>query len=357
MYYPEQRAISPYTTIQREVLLPDEASAAVRVNEGKRVDIRDVVAQGIISNGFVIIDAAKFFGLRSPDKLEKLMQVNMRDLVNVDDVLAGKNPRRGKRLFSPVRGIVARVADGRIVLQKAPTVVDLEAGVRGKIMQVRPGRGVVIESMGARVQGVWGNNRNVIATMRLGPKGDLAAMGGDSLERRFTGSIILLKHPITHASLNMMTEQGFAGIIAPSMDPTLRPMVLNMSTAVLLTEGFGDMQMSGPTFGLLSEFDGNQVTLDAAMPGRWETRTPEIVINVPSGDRQPSRPNPRLALKKGMTVRLMREPHRGAIGEIMDLPESRVLLDNGLRAMCAQVQLVAGGQVNVPLANLEVLGR
>jgi len=58
-----------------------------------------------------------------------------------------------------------------------------------------------------------------------------------------------------------------------------------------------------------------------------------------------------------MTVRMLREPNMGQTGRILDLPKSPILLDNGLRVLCAQVELVAGEQLYVPLANLEVLSR
>jgi len=56
-------------------------------------------------------------------------------------------------------------------------------------------------------------------------------------------------------------------------------------------------------------------------------------------------------------VRMIREPYMGQTGIILDLPKAPVLLDNGLRVPCAQVELVAGDKLFVPLANLEVLGR
>jgi hypothetical protein len=58
-----------------------------------------------------------------------------------------------------------------------------------------------------------------------------------------------------------------------------------------------------------------------------------------------------------MEIRLKRDPNMGTTGKIVDLPESPILLDNGLRVMAAQVQLVTGETMFVPLANLEVLGR
>lgn len=358
MYYPDQRAISPYTQIRREVTLPDEAAGVVRANDGQRVDIRDVVINGVISNGYVIVDAMAALNLKKPDDLEALMRVNVRDVVKEGQVLAGKSATRGRRVMSPIRGIVSQVREGRIILQKPPTLVDLEAGVRGRITAIKAGRGVVIETVGARVQGIWGNGRNTIATLLVAPEGELTKLReSSSLEARYGGSIILTRNTLTKSGLRIIKDQNLVGVIAPSMDATLRSEALELQSAIMLTDGFGDMRMTAATFNLLNEFNERQVTVDAETPGRWEVKMPEVVVNVGTREERPSRPNPMLAIRTGMTVRMLREPNMGQTGRILDLPKSPILLDNGLRVLCAQVELVAGEQLYVPLANLEVLSR
>ena len=143
------------------------------------------------------------------------------------------------------------------------------------------------------------------------------------------------------------------------MDASLLPRARALECAIMLVDGFGKIRMSNVIMNLLTEFDGQQATLDAYMPQKWETRLPEVIINVPArdADEQPSRPNMMLTLRKGMNVRLNRQPNIGMTGIVVDLPKSPILLDNGLRVPCVQVQLVSGEMVFVPLANLEVLSR
>ena len=75
-YYPDQRYAAEYTTIHREVTLPDEALGKIAVREGARVDVRDVVAQGLMPAEHIILDAMAFFGLRKVQQLEKLLLVS-----------------------------------------------------------------------------------------------------------------------------------------------------------------------------------------------------------------------------------------------------------------------------------------
>jgi hypothetical protein len=358
-HYPEQRYASRFTLIRREVMLPEEATGTLNTQEGKRVDIRDVIANGVKVANHRILDVKKFFGVRKTSEAEKLILVNVGDVVDEVQPLAGKSAARGKRLFPPARGIVAGINDGRIILQDMPEIIDLEAGVRGRVAQVVPGRGAIIETQGAQIQGVWGNDQRTIATLRVEPEDGIENIYTDQLDMKYLGAIIVTRRPIRQLTISVMEEQGFAGIIAPSMDYALRDTAMSTNGAILLTEGFGSARISRSVLNLLSEFEGQQVTLDAHEPRTWETRRPEVIVNVPSpkGGEAPSRPNIMLALRPGMTVRATRDPYTGQTGRIVDLPKSPVLLENGLRILSAQLELPGGETVYIPLANLEVLGR
>lgn len=354
-HYPDQRYLSKMTIVRREATLPDEAVGAVMVKEEKRVDIRDVVAQGLLPSRHVIVEARKFFGLRNPDDLIDLLQVEEGDTVDQVNPLAAK---RGRKLFSPVNGLVSQIANGRIIVRETPKIIDVPAGVRGRVTQVIPARGVIIEAIGALIQGVWGNNQRAIATLRIEPEDGIENVYADQLDVRYLGSILVSRRPLKRRTIQVMEAQGLGGLIAPSMDYDLLEAARSTEHPILLTEGFGSARMSRAILNLLSEFEGQQVTLDAYLPTGWESRRPEVIVNqVAKKDDPPSRPNIMLTLREGMTVRLTREPHLGLTGHIVDLPKMPVLLDNGLRVPCAFVELIVGETVYVPLANLEVLGR
>jgi hypothetical protein len=358
MYYPDQRSVSPLTIIRREVMLPDTAVGSVRIREGQRVDIRDVVANGVTPSPHIILDAMTFFGLKKSQQLDHLLFVEPGDTVDDRQALAGKSAKRGKRLFSPVRGIITAIDHGRIIIQVMPELIDLEAGVRGKIAQVEQGRGVIVEAVGALIQGVWGNNKRTIAGILLEPEGGLDTIVGDSLDMRYSGAVVVTRSPLTHDGLDMMRHHNFAGLIAPSMDSSLREDAINTNGVIILTEGFGAVRMNLVAFNLLARFEGRQATIDAQNPNRWETRYPEIIVNATGKEEErPSRPNVMLSLRTGMNVRISREPYTGSTGRVVDLPKAPILLDNGLRVPCALVELVAGETVTVPLANIETLGR
>ena len=352
IYYPEQRHILSRTTIRRERLLPEGTDGEVTVTQGTRVSLRDVVARGTAPAPYVLVDAAQFFNLKDPDKLSELLQVGVGDRVNMGETLAGK---RGKRLISPVSGEVAAIGQGRIVLQEYAPQVELEAGANGTVVGVRRGRGVIVEAYGAVLQGVWGNGRRSIATIRLEPSDGMENIHGNMVDTQYRGALMVTRRPLRRSSFHVFEEHGFSGVIAPSMEPDLISIAVNSSTAVLLTEGFGAQRMSSVTAQFLDMLEGRQATVDAVLPETMETRRPEVLINVPlePGERPPA-PNLNTALRVGKEVRLSRSG--ATIGLVIGLPKEPVSLDNGLRVPCAQVELVTGEKIFVPLANIEVSG-
>lgn len=357
-YYPEQRYYSKLTVIRRDVMLPDEAAGVIDTFKDKRVDIRDVVARGVTPGHHIILDALAYFGLRKVESLEPLLRVEEGDIIDEVTLLVGKYPNRGKRLYSPVPGRVAQIAEGRIIIEQLSDVVTMEAGLKGRVTRVIGDRGVTIEGAGALLQGVWGNGRRVIASLHMEPREGLESLSADEFDVKYPGSVVVMRQPITPRTLRVAAEVGLAGIVAPSMDAALRPRAWDAEHPIMLTEGFGSMGLSRSAQALLAEFDGAQVTLDADQGQRWENRRPELIANLTQrGSQNPPRPNIMLTLRTGQMVRITRQPHIGETGKVVNLPKSPVLLDNGLRVPCAQVELTAGETLYVPLANLEVLGR
>jgi hypothetical protein len=357
-YYPDQIHILDSTTIRRERMLPERAVGSVEVREGETVNLREIVARGLLPSRYVVLDAVEFFHLKKPDDLAELMRVEVGAAVDSKTLLAGRSETRGKRLFSPVDGIVTSIDEGRIIVQVSPEEIEVEAGLDGQILEVVPGRGIVIETFGALVQGVWGNGKQAIGVLKLEPEDGIESLAGGDLDIQYRGAIVVTRRPLRTAGLHMIEGQNLEGIIAPSMEAGLIDEAKSANGAIMLTEGFGAIRMSTTVFNLLNGFSNRQASLDAATPSRWESRRPEVIINPSSrASTRPPRPDVNLTLLPGTTVRLTRPPNDGQVGKIVNLPKTPNLLENGLRVMCAQVELVTGEKVMIPLANLEVFGR
>lgn len=356
MRYPEPRLALDMTTFNRRVRLPQAAIGQVTATDGQRVDIRDVVVRGFVPSQHIIIEAARILRLRDPDSLPLFMLAELRSRVKAQDPIAGRDAKRGRRVFAPVDGMVVYVGGGRIIMQVMPEILNLDAGVRGRVVEVEPGRGVTIQATGALIQGVWGNGRSVIAIMRMEPKEGIENIALNQLDTTYKNEIIVTMRPLTQDGLRVAEIRSFAGIIAPSINANLLEYASQAQRAILLTEGFGQIRMSSAIATLLQEFDSFQMTLDAYQPQRWEERRPEIVVNRASSTA-PAPAELNIRLQRGIRVRITRDPYAGLFGKVADIPRLPIALDNGLRVPGAMIELINGDTVAVPLANLEIAGR
>lgn len=356
-HYPDQRLVAKMTSIQREALLPEEAEGVVTITEGQAVDIRQVIARGNMPSRLAVVDAIAELGQMSDDVLRRLLLVKEGvDKVTVGEPIAGKDRKRGRRVMSPIDGYVVGINKGRIIMREVPEFINLEAGVRGTVKQVYPGRGARIEATGAILQGVWGNGRRLIAVMRFEPSGGIDKMPLETLDVTYKNEIVVTTRPLTPYTLTVAQVRSFGGIIAPSMDARMVEMALDTDIAIMLTEGFGEARMSQAIVSLLQELEGGQMTLDAYSPSRFVPRRPEAIFNRRQ-DENFAPPEIGQPLKRGMRVRVGRDPYMGYVGRVVDLPDQPVLLENGLRLMCAKVDFPNGESVQIPLANLELAGR
>lgn len=350
IYFPSHRHMLGSALLRRERTLPD-MGVRIEVANMTRVSLTDVVMRGVKPAPFAVIEGARFFGLRKADELVELMEARQGDRIEEGQTLAIKS--RGKRLLSPITGTIVYVGDGKIILQQTPGVVEVEAGMNGMVVEIVTNRSVTVEAYGGVLQGMWGNNRRAVGTLSIEPREGVEKIRRDAMDIELRGAIIVTRQPVRKSTLAVMEEQNFRGLIAPSMEASLVDDVLKLQRPVLLTEGFGSMRMNTTTINFLIDMQGKQVTLDAVLPEPLEPRLPEVVINVPlTGNNRPAPPNTTQPLRRGDNVRL----RSGVTGKVSDLPKTPILLDNGLRMMCAHVELAGGEKVTVPLANIDYLG-
>lgn len=359
MYYPDQRHMMAWTTVRRDRMLPEGAVGTVEVRRGETVNLTDLVARGSLPARYVYVEAAAALRLRREADLIDRLLIELGETVSAGQPLASQADGRGRRVLSPANGVVAYIGRGRIIIQTQPEIVELQSGLVGTVTAVIPNRGATIEAYGALVQGVWGNGRRAIGTLRKEPEDGLETISEDSIQREYSRAVVVTRRVLAAATLDVIEAQQLGGVIAPSMDSALLPRALTLNAAVLLTEGFGNLRIPPQVISLLDGFAGRPAMLDAHQPGRWDTvRVPEVFINLPpKSSGHPPAPDVHRALSVGATVRLTREPHAGWIGQVVELPRTPQTLASGLRMPCARLSLASGETVVVPLANLEFLGK
>ncbi len=359
-YYPEHSFIIGLATIRRERRLPSGAIGEVVVREHQRVEASDVVLEGSVPGDFVILSALERLGLRTPDQLtEDMFEVQVGNLVERGQILATRGKGRGaKTVKAPTDAVVARIEGGQIILQVNPRPVQIRAMCPGEITSVRGNTEVLLETVGALIQCAWGNGKRAYSTYKPEPAEGIESLKGEALLQQYRSTAIIMTRPILSTMVfNAAVEQEVVAIIAPSMHADLREAALRQTIPIVLTEGFGEQQMSEIVYNLLRDNIGRPAMIDATEPARWSPDRPEIVIPLPSGGALPPAPEADRPLAEGAVVRITRAPYAGMTGRVRRVSETPRAVENGLRLAGAEVQLSSGRTVFVPLANLEMLGR
>jgi len=340
------------TAIVRERVLP--VAGKVNVNTNQKVNPTDVVAEANFAREHVLIDVARTFGVTAK-VADNMIKVQEGDELTQNTVVAENGGFLSRSIKAPRAGRVMVAGGGQVLMEVGDSRIELRAGLPGIVERVIPARGVVIRTVGALIQGTWGNGRveNGLLTSLIDKEDDV--LTSDRLHVSLRGSVILGGHVGDIETLRAAAETPVRGLIISSLHFSLIQPALQMRYPILVLDGFGTMPMNSAAFKLLTSNDKREVTVNGEFPDRYSSGRPEAIIPL-QGTSEPDEPNDYVLFAVGQNVRMRRSPNVGAIGSITDLPAGLSILPSGLRAPAAEVKLENGDTVLVPLVNLEVVG-
>lgn len=344
--------ILPLATIVRERTLPVAGKVSARLDQ--RVSPTDVVAEANFSREHVLLDVARTFGVTA-GAADKLIKVNQGDRLAQGALVADGVGMFPRAIKAPRPGRVMVAGGGQVLMEVGDARIELRAGMPGVVTQVLPERGVVIRTVGALIQGTWGNGRIDNGLMvNLLDKPD-AVLSPDRLDVSLRGSVILGGYVREAETLRAAAELPVRGLIVSSMLSSLLPNAVQMRYPILVLDGFGAVPMNTAAFDLLTSNNKREVTVNAEPFDRYHGIRPEVIIPLPVSS-EPDEPRLYIPFTVGQRVRNRRAPHAGMLGSIVSLPAGMSRLPSGLRAPAAEVKLENGTTVLVPLVNLEVVG-
>ncbi len=352
MYYVTETCITPSTAIRRERLLP--ARGDVLVRPGEQVGPADVVARCQIPGGLEVVDVGRALGL-TRDRAARCVRKVVGDTVQANEVLASHGGLLGRlrpTCRAPVGGQIVAVREGLVLIEASPTNLELRAHLKGQVLSLMPGLGVVIGTTAALIQGVWGTggeSEGVLKVLVDNPRKPLRAR---NIDVSCHGTIVVGGSGLDDKALEQAIEAKVRGIVVGSLNADLCPLLKTLPFPVILTEGFGAHPMSQAAFALLQNNAGRECMVDAETRARWGAQRPEIVIPIRDEPRQAEEEVP-LHLRPDMQVRVLRAPHLGAIGTVTTAPVRTQPVESGLRLPVAEVVLESGEPVLIPVANLE----
>ncbi len=370
-------AYSPGLKVKRETTvtkvrrlpLPGE----VLVKEGEAVDFETVVARTYIPGEPHLIKAAYLLGLEHyPKDVLRYMVKKIGDPVEKGEVIAKYSLLFGlikKSCASPVKGFIESFSEatGNIVVREPKIPVEIKAYVPGKVVRVLPREGAVIKLNAAFVQGIFGigGERNGIIKISTSPRD---VLDSDSITNEDEGKILVGGSIVTGEALAKAIKVGVRGIVCGGVDYGELTDLLGykigvaitgeekIGLTVIITEGFGKMNMSQRVFNLLQQFEGCKAAICGATQIRAGVMRPEIIIPL---ERVPServdKENLAGGMRQGTPIRVIREPYFGAIGVVVSLPVELQRIETESKVRVVKVKLEDGREVIIPRANVEII--
>jgi hypothetical protein len=332
--------------------LPQRGELVVRV--GQRVEPWDVVAQAAVPGGYHIVDVAQAIKVQEGEIGQYLLK-HEGDDVEAGEPIAVRGGLFRRAARSPVDGFLAAIGAGRVLIEADTTILELQAGVRGRVTSVRRGWEATIETVGAIVQGVWGNGKEghgVLKTLADSPESMLTR---EKIEVGFQGAVILAGQGMTSEALQFSREMQVRGVIVGGLEASLLQAAEAVPFPIIVTEGWGTIPMSPAIFDVLESNDGREVSLSGQVETGWEQVRPEVIVPLLAKEAPSEDAVADLPLREGVVVRLLRQPYVGATGTVVALPAAPRKLEAGVTFRGAEVELTTGERVFVPFANLEVI--
>lgn len=361
--------VSPGTTIRKMRRLPMKGQVLAGV--GDQVKAGDVVARTEIPGVIQTIKVAEFMGLEPPEALAAL-SVGQGDAVERGQVIAESRSFFGlfkSECKSPVSGTVELIsqATGHVGVRLAPTPVEVTAYIDGKVVEVMPEEGVIVEAFGAFVQGIFGVGGERMGRLVVPSKSLDAALTEDAINDAHAGAVLVGGAGVTLGALKKAGDVGARGVVVGAIVDTDLIAYLghdigvaitgheDIPITVILTEGFGSISMAQRTFDLLASLEGREVSINGATQIRAGVIRPEVVAPFESAPGQTEAATKGQVLDIGSNIRIIREPYFGKLGTVSELPPQPVEVESGAVVRVLEAELPDGTKVRVPRANVEII--
>jgi len=351
-----QTRVLALARIRRERTLRTRGDVLVAM--GVRVGALDVVARADTAGHVRPVPVGRY--LRVPEvAVAKYMRKKPGDEIRSRDIIASKPEFLGmlQRVYrAPSAGRIAALHGSWLALDLAETPFELKALYRGSVVNVMPRLGVVIEAVGAVVQGVWGAGGEGYGILKKMVDSPSATLAEDKIDVVSRGAILLAGAGITEEAVRRAAHERVAGVIVGGLAPLLRELVASLGLPTLVTDGLGECAMSAPIWELLISHNGEEASINTSSGERAAGR-PEVFIPVMTpGGGGTALPPPTLAAQVGARVRVSSASRGSGIGKIVEVPQSPRALESGVLAWGAEVALDAGERIFVPWENLELFG-
>ena len=361
--------VTPSAVLRRERRLP--LKGTVLVAAGDAVGPDTVVARTELPGNVQTVNLAARLSV-DPAKAYETLKVPIGASVKKGDVIASSRSLFGliqNHVESPADGAIESVStiSGQLILREPPIPVEVAAYVQGTVAEVLPDEGVVVETRGGFLQGIFG-----VGGETMGPIAIVASSPDEELTREkltpeLRGAVVVGGAYVSYDALMHARGVGVAAVVVGGFDDgDLRRLLgrdlgvaitgsEELGLTLVLTEGFGRIRMAQRAWDLLVQGRGRVASVSGATQIRAGVMRPEILI--PHADSAgAAAEGDGTALDLGSMLRVIRQPYFGRIGRVVELPTDLVRLDSEAMVRVLVVEFLDDGKrATIPRANVELI--
>ncbi|MBM4436080.1 MAG: hypothetical protein FJ029_02335 [Actinobacteria bacterium] len=333
----------------------------ILVDAGDPVTLGQIWARGRVRTGITVVDLPRLLRVEVAEA-RRLVAVTLGATVDEGTLLAGTagRVRTGRQWLAPSRGMLAEVSPKTAVAVFVQDVLEvaLHCRLAGRVADVEPGAAIVVEGPGVAVAAALGAGGRALGTLHVVEAGERPRDDAGVPP----GAVLMTPDPIRPDWVRRAVEVRAAAVIAPSGDDealsllALAPALAGMTPPsgapaapplpIVLTEGAGHVRMPLALQGVFRAAAGQMV----AVTGTRKPGESEVVLPAGPAERAVER-----AREDGIPVRVTAGLETGEEGVLEATASEGSRAASGAPAVCVRVRRLEGGELVVPLRNLEAL--
>ena len=357
--------------LTKKRILPLKGEVIVRV--GDKVKPDTVVARTFLPGAVEPVNVANILGVPPEDVIHHMLRKEG-ERVKENEVIAKSKSFFG--LFSSecksrAEGTIESISSitGQVLIRGNPQPVEIKAYLDGEVVEVFFNEGVAVSTWGSFVQGIFGIGGETHGKIKVVSKDNQSILTDREIDKSCEGMVLIGGSVVTAEAIRKAVSVKAKGIVVGGFDDKdLRDFLgydlgvaitgsEELGITLVVTEGFGQINMAERTFSLLKSKEGKEACINGATQIRAGVIRPEVVIPFEGNVKRKAEEEEfeSIGLEIGRAIRVIREPHFGKLGKVVNLPPALQKLESESHARVLEVEFSDGEKAIIPRANVELL--
>jgi transcription antitermination factor NusG len=357
--------------ITKKRILPLKGDVLVKV--GDKVKPDTVVARTLLPGNVEPFNVANVLGIPPEDIMYHMLRKEG-ERVKQGEVIAKSKSFFGlfsSECKSKAEGTVESISSvtGQVLIRGNPIPVEIKAYLEGEVVEVYEKEGVAVSTWGSFIQGIFGIGGEIHGEIGVVTKDNTEILTDKLIDKNCKDKVVVGGSLVTADAIKKAISVGAKGIVVGGFsDKDLRDFLgydlgvaitgsEELGITLVITEGFGQINMAEKTFNLLKSKEGQMACINGATQIRAGVIRPEVVVPVREDVHKKEKKEEfeNIGLTVGYPIRVIREPYFGRLGKVSALPPALQKLESESSARVLEVEFEDGTKAIIPRANVEML--